>query len=154
MANTYTQIYIHFVFATERRMRFLTPEIRQETYSYLAGCIKDLKGFVQCIGGMDDHIHILVGMPPTLSVSEFAQKVKANSSRFINEKGWVLGKFKWQEGFGAFSVSQSGLENTREYIQNQENHHRKHTFSNEYIALLTRYEIKYDSRYVFHDPVE
>jgi len=86
-------------------MRFLTADIEQELHTYAAGLIKDLNCFTQCIGGMDDHLHLLIGLHPTLAVSEFAQKFKANTSRFINEKGWALGKFQWQEGYGAFSVS-------------------------------------------------
>lgn len=152
MPKTYTQIYIHYVFATEIRMRQFTEDRQKELYAYSAGIIKDLNCFVQCIGGMEDHIHILIGLHPTLSVSEFAQKIKANSSRFINEKGWAGGKFSWQTGFGAFSVSQSGLEATRNYIKNQKEHHQRQSFTSEYEALLAKYEIIYDGQYVFHEP--
>jgi len=152
MPNTYTQIYIHYVFATEIRLRLLTGEMQNELYSYAAGIIKALGCFLQCIGGMEDHIHILIGLHPNLSVSEFAQKVKANTSRFINEKGWVHGKFKWQEGFGAFSVSQSGLERVREYIKHQKEHHQHQTFAGEYETLLAKYNVNYDNKYVFHEP--
>jgi putative transposase len=148
MPNTYTQIYIHYVFATQHRKRFLNEEIQKELYDYTAGCIKNLNCFLQCIGGIDDHIHILVGLRPTLSVSEFAQKVKANTSRFINAKGWAFGKFQWQEGFGAFSVSQSGLGKARQYIANQAEHHRRQSFSSEYEELLAKHKIDYDKRYL------
>jgi REP element-mobilizing transposase RayT len=140
------------VFATDIRLRLLTLERQNELYAYAAGIIKELNCFLQCIGGMEDHIHILVGINPSLSVSEFAQKIKANTSRFINEKGWVQGKFHWQEGFGAFSVSQSGLERVREYIAHQKEHHLRHTFISEYETLLTRYKVDYDQKYVFHEP--
>jgi REP element-mobilizing transposase RayT len=103
---------------------------------------------------MEDHVHLLIDLHPTLSVSEFAQKFKANTSRFINEKGWALGKFQWQGGFGAFSVAQSGLERVRDYITQQEQHHRNQSFKNEYESLLKKYRVKYDTRYVFHDPLE
>ncbi len=149
MANSYTQIYIHYVFATRHRMRFLTADIEKEMHSYAAGLIKDLNCFLQSIGGIEDHIHILVGLHPTLAISEFAQKFKANTSRFINEKGWASGKFQWQEGFGAFSVSQSGLEKVREYIRKQAEHHRRKSFPVEYEDLLTKYMIHYDRRYLF-----
>ncbi|MDD2228545.1 MAG: IS200/IS605 family transposase [Candidatus Cloacimonetes bacterium] len=152
MPNTYTQIYIHYVFATEIRLRHLSEERQKELYAYSAGIIKELNCFLQCIGGMEDHIHILVGLHPTLSVSEFAQKIKANTSRFINEKGWAYGKFKWQNGFGAFSVSQSGLEATRNYIKNQKEHHQGQSFASEYETLLTKYSIEYDKQYVFYEP--
>ncbi|MBW6513733.1 MAG: IS200/IS605 family transposase [Candidatus Syntrophosphaera sp.] len=154
MANTYTQIYIHYVFATQHRMRFLTADIQKEMHAYAAGLIKEINCFMQCIGGTDDHIHILVGLHPTLAVSEFAQKIKANTSRFINGKGWASGKFKWQEGFGAFSVSQSGLEKVREYISNQAEHHLRHSFSCEFEELLTKHRINYDQRYLYHPSSE
>lgn len=149
MANTYTQIYIHYVIATQHRMRFLTAEIQQELYAYSAGLIKEFHCFLHGIGGTNDHLHLLVGLHPTLAVSEFAQKFKANTSRFINEKGWALGKFQWQEGFGAFSVSQSGLRKVREYIRNQTEHHRRQSFTSEFEELLTKYSITYDKRYLF-----
>ena len=154
MPNTYTQVYIHYVFATELRLRLLTEEMQKELYSYSTGIIKELNCFLQCIGGTDDHIHLLIGLHPTISVSEFAQKIKANTTRFINDKGWVHGKFKWQEGYGAFSVSQSGLESVRDYIQHQKEHHKKQSFSHEYESLLTKYNINDDKLYVFHDPVD
>ncbi len=150
MANTYTQIYIHYVIATQHRMRFLTADIQKELYAYAAGLTRELNCFLQCIGGIDDHLHILVGLHPTLAVSEFAQKLKANTSRFINEKGWALGKFQWQEGFGAFSVSQSGLDQVRDYIGNQAEHHLRQSFSSEYEELLARYRVNFDKRYLFH----
>ncbi|MDZ4181914.1 MAG: IS200/IS605 family transposase [Candidatus Cloacimonadaceae bacterium] len=152
MPNTYTQLYIHYVFATEIRLRTLTEERQHELYTYAAGVVKELKCFLQCIGGMEDHIHLLIGLHPSLSASEFAQKIKATTSRFINEKGWVHGKFKWQEGYGAFSVSQSGLERVREYIKHQKEHHQRYTFSGEFEALLARHRVSYDNKYVFHEP--
>lgn len=149
MPNTFTQIYIHYVFATKHRMRFLNVGIQKELYAYTAGITKSLNCFMQCIGGMDDHVHLLIGLHPTLSVSDFAQKIKSNSSRFINQKGWALGKFEWQEGFGAFSISQSGLGKVREYIQNQAKHHQRQSFLDEYEELLTKYQINYDLLYLF-----
>ena len=154
MPNTYTQIYIHYVFATDTRLRLIRGDMQEELYRYAAGLMRDLDCFVQCIGGMEDHLHLLVGLHPTLSVSDFAQKFKANTARFINEKGWGRGKFGWQSGYGAFSVSQSGLAQVRDYINNQEEHHKKQSFGSEYEALLTRYRIEFDRNYTFHDPVE
>ncbi len=154
MPNAYTQIYIHYVFASEHRMRLISGARQQELYDYAAGVVRDLNCFLQCIGGMEDHIHLLIGLSPILSVSEFAQKFKANTSRFINEKGWVVGSFNWQKGFGAFSVSQSSLEQVRNYILKQEEHHLNLSFSREYETLLERYNIKFDSRYVFSEPSE
>lgn len=154
MANTYTQIYLHYVVATKYRMRFLNKEIEKELYSYASGLTRDLKCFMQCIGGMDDHLHILVGLHPTLAISEFAQKFKANTSRFINEKGWALGKFQWQEGYAAFSVSQSGLDKVREYILHQAEHHLRISFSSEYTELLLKNQIDFNEQFLFHPTLE
>ena len=152
MANTYTQIYVHYVFATQKRLRLIHDNAQNELYNYSAGLTKELKCFLQCIGGMEDHIHLLVGLHPTLSVSDFAQRFKANTSRFINEKGWVIGKFNWQNGFGAFSVSQSGLEQVRDYIAKQKEHHCKMRFKDEFEALLGKYMVKYDEKFTFEEP--
>jgi len=152
MANTYTQLYIHYVFATQKRLRLFHDNAQKELYDYSAGLTRDLNCFFQCIGGMEDHIHLLVGLHPTLSVSDFAQRFKANTSRFINEKGWVIGKFNWQNGFGAFSVSQSGLEQVRDYIAKQEEHHGNKRFIAEYEALLGKYRVKYAEKYLFAEP--
>jgi putative transposase len=154
MANTYTQLYIHYVFATHRRLRLIHGNALNELYDYSAGLIRDLNCFLQCIGGMDDHIHLLVGLNPTLSVSDFAQRFKANTSRFINERGWVIGKFNWQNGFGAFSVSQSGLEQVRDYIAKQKEHHVNMRFMAEYETLLGKYRVIYDEKYLFEEPVD
>ena len=152
MPNTYTQVYIHLVFATEYRSRLLRKEMRTELFDYTAGIVRELNCFVQCIGGMEDHVHLLIGLIPSLSISTFAQKVKANTSRFINDKAWIPGKFRWQDGYGAFSVSQSALEQVRGYIRNQEQHHSSRTFSEEYLALLEKHNISYDEKYIFRGP--
>ena len=151
MANTYTQIYIHYVFATQKRYRFMAEERQQSIYEYMAATIHDLNCFTQCINGTEDHVHLLIGLHPTLSVSEFAQKVKANVSRFINEKGWALGKFNWQEGFGAFSVSQTKLQVVRDYISHQKEHHAKQGFVAEFETLLAGYKVSYEAKYLFRD---
>ena len=149
MANTYTKIYIHLVFATETRDSMIRSDMQAELYAYTAGIVKELKYFFHCIGGTEDHIHLLVGMNPDLALSDFVQKVKANTSRFINEKGWLTGTFRWQNGFGAFSVAQSQLEMVRSYIKNQDQHHHSLSFKDEYETLLQRYQIDYDTKYVF-----
>lgn len=154
MANTYTQLYIHYVFATEQRLRLLTDERQTEIYAYSAGLVKELQCFFQCIGGTDDHIHLLIGLHPTVSVTDFARKYKANISRFINAKGWAKGKFAWQEGYGAFSVSQSGLQQVRDYISKQREHHHNTAFKAEYEALLSAYQIDFDRNYAFHSATE
>jgi len=149
MAHTYTQIYIHYVFATHRRLRAFDQDRQKELYDYIAGIIRSMQCFVQCIGGMEDHVHILIGMHPSVSISDCAGKIKANSTRFVNEKGWALGKFSWQEGYGAFSVSQSNLEAVRAYIKDQRNHHLGKDFIEEYEALLRRHNVAHDQKYIF-----
>jgi REP element-mobilizing transposase RayT len=151
MANTYTQIYIHYVFATKLRIRAFNESRRTELFDYTAGLIAKLGCFVHRIGGAEDHIHILLGLHPTLSVSECAQKIKANTSRFINEQGWMPGKFTWQEGFGAFSVSHSNLEMVRAYIGNQVQHHTKQTFVEEFEALLSKHLVDYNRKFMFKE---
>ena len=151
MPNTYTQIYIHYVFATKQRFRMFTETRQEELCNYIAGLIEKLNCFVQSIGGAEDHIHILLGLHPTISVSDCAQKIKANTSRFINEKGWVPGRFNWQEGFGAFSVSHSNLDSVRVYIANQAQHHTKQSFVEEFEAMLSKHLVDYNRLYVFKE---
>ena len=154
MSQSYSQIYIHYVFITKFRQRFLRESIQPELSDYIGGYTKNLNCFMQCIGGMEDHLHLLIGLKPSITVSEFAQKVKANSSRFIHEKGWTYGKFEWQPGFGAFSLSQSNLENARKYIKNQKENHQHKTLLDEYEDLLRNYKIGYDKRYLFDSDSE
>lgn len=151
MPNTYTQLYIHYVFATKRRFRAFTETRQIELYDYTAGLIAKLKCFVHRIGGTEDHMHVLLGLPPTLSVSECAQKIKANTSRFINAQGWTPGQFSWQDGYGAFSVSHSSLEIVRTYIGNQAQHHTKQSFVEEFEALLSKHMVEYNRLYVFRE---
>ena len=105
------------------------------------------------INGMPDHIHIFIGMRPTQSVSDLLQDIKRNSSLWINKRGFVNGKFEWQEGYGAFSYSKSHVKNVIEYIRKQEEHHKKHTFKEEYLEFLKKFEIEYDEKYIFRDPL-
>jgi len=151
MADTYTQIYIHYVFATKTRIRIINSDIQEELYNYVAGLTRELGCFLQCIGGMEDHMHLLIGLHPTMSVSTFAQKMKANTSRFINDQGWAWGKFSWQEGYGAFSVSQSGLGQVREYLSHQKEHHQSSSFIHEYESLLAKYHVDYEKKYLFEE---
>jgi REP element-mobilizing transposase RayT len=140
------------VFATKKRQSILRPGAKEEFYRYCAGLVRDFNCFFQCMGGVEDHIHLLVGLDPVLSVSEFAQKFKANTSRLINSKGWVIGKFEWQSGFGAFSVSRSGLERVRQYLSRQDEHHKSKSFMMEYEAMLTKHQVAYSKEYIFVEP--
>ena len=150
MANTYTQIYIHVVFAVQERACLIKPEWKEDLFKYIAGIFKNQGVKLIAIGGVKDHIHILFGLNPKIAISDLIRDVKANSSKFINEKGFVRGKFYWQEGFGAFSYSRSQIDEVAKYILDQERRHTGKTFKDEYINLLNRFEVEYDERYLFN----
>ena len=149
MANTYTQIYIHIVFAVQGRQNFLKTENKEEVQKYITGIIRNKKQKLISINIMPDHVHILLGIKPNIAISDIVRDIKNNSSSFINEKKLVRGKFNWQEGFGAFSYGHSQINAVVKYIQEQEKHHLKKTFREEYLALLKKFEVKYDERYLF-----
>lgn len=149
MANTYTQIYIHTVFAVAARACVIRPEHKEELHRYIAGIVTHRNQKLIAINCMPDHTHILVGLKPDCSVSELVGKIKTGSTNHINTQRLIGCRFSWQEGFGAFSVSQSHLTAVYRYIQNQEEHHRRKTFHEEYLRLLNRHDIPFDKRYVF-----
>ncbi|TLD41745.1 MAG: putative transposase [Candidatus Jettenia ecosi] len=149
MANTYTQIYIHIVFSVQGRLNLIKGEWKDELYKYITGIIKGQEQKLYIINGMPDHTHILLSLKPHIAISDLIRDIKANSSRFINEKSWTRGKFQWQEGFGAFSYGRSQLEDVVEYIKNQEEHHRKKTFKEEYLEFLKKFQVPYDEKYLF-----
>jgi putative transposase len=149
MANTYTQIYLHVVFAVEGRQSLIAPERNDELQKYITGIVSNQKHKLIAINNMPDHVHLLLGLRPDSSLSDLVRDVKAGSSKFINEKRWVAGRFSWQEGFGAFSYSRSQLGAVIRYIEYQQKHHAKKTFRQEYVELLEKFEVKYDRRYIF-----
>jgi len=149
MANTYTQIHIQAVFAVHNRDCIISNIWKDELYKYICGIITNNQHKLLAINGMPDHIHILFGLRPSQSLSDLMQDIKGSSSKWINEKRFIKGKFSWQEGYGAFSYSKSGLSNVIRYINNQHIHHEKKTFMEEYLELLKEFEIDYDYRYVF-----
>ncbi len=149
MANTYTQIYIQVVFTVRGRQNSITKDHREDLYKYITGIVRNNKQKLIAINGMPDHVHILIGLKPNVALSDLVQDIKANSSRFINESAWMKGKFHWQEGFGAFSYSHSQLGTVIRYIQNQERHHHRRTFREEYLELLKKFEVEYDPKYLF-----
>jgi putative transposase len=151
MANTYTQIHLQLVFCVQNRECLIHVKWKEELYRYMTGIIQNSGHKVLQINGMPDHVHILIGMRPTEALSGLMKKLKGDSSEWINDKGFVSGKFRWQEGFGAFSYSKSDLPNVIRYIQNQEQHHAKKTLREEYLDILRRNEVEFDDRYVFHD---
>lgn len=149
MANTYTQIYIHVVFAVEGRQNLIRSENNDELQKYITGIVSGQKQKLIAINNMPDHVHILIGLKPDLALSDLVRDIKAGSSGFINRKRWVRGRFGWQEGFGAFSYSRSQLDTVIRYIQNQQKHHAKKSFRQEYVELLEKFGVEYDARYIF-----
>ena len=154
MANTFTQIYIQTVFAVQWRQALSPKEHKEELHKYITGIIQNHDHKLIAINSMPDHIHILIGLRPRMAISELVQKVKADSTNFINRKRWVLGRFSWQEGFGAFSYGHSQLGSIIRYIENQEKHHAKTSFRQEYLSFLKRFEVSYDPKYLFDFPDE
>jgi putative transposase len=149
MANTYSQITIHAVFAVKNRGNFITKEWRDDLHKYISGIITNKGAVSLAVGGWKDHVHILFGMPVTCNVSDLLSAVKANSSAWINEKRLVRSKFQWQSGYGAFSFSKSQRDVVVKYIMNQEEHHSKKTFKEEYFQMLKDFDVSYDEKYVF-----
>jgi putative transposase len=149
MANTFSQLYIHIVFSVSGRQNLIQKRWKDELHKYICGIVSGKEQKAYAIGGMADHIHLLVSIKPGIAVSDLVRDIKANSSRWINERGFIVGKFKWQEGFGAFSYGKSQLDSVIAYINNQEQHHKKKTFREEYIELLQKFDVNYDEKYVF-----
>jgi putative transposase len=151
MANTYTQIYIHVVFAVRFRQNLIPSDRAEEIRKYMTGIVTNLGSKLIAINNMPDHFHLLIGLKPDISISDTIGKVKSGSSGFINKQRLIAGRFEWQEGFGAFSYSRSQLDTVIAYIGNQQEHHRKKTFQEEYHALLEEFGIEFDVRYIFKD---
>ena len=151
MPNTYTQLYVHIVFAVKGRPNLIGANWKTELFKYTSGIVKNKGQKLIAINGMPDHVHILIGLKPDKPLSDLVRDIKANSSRFINEKKWINGKFEWQTGFGAFSCSHSELPEVINYIELQETHHQAKTFREEYIALLKKYNVYYNENYLFDE---
>lgn len=151
MANTYTQLHTQFVFAPKYRAALIQKEWQDRLYQYITGIFQANDHKMLQINGMPDHIHIFIGMRPTQSISSLIKNVKIESSKWIKENGFSK-SFAWQDGYGAFSYSKSHVPNVIRYIQNQQVHHKKETFLNEYRKMLRAFEIEYDERYIFKEP--
>jgi REP element-mobilizing transposase RayT len=149
MANTYSQIHIQVVFAAEGRQSLIRRENKEELQKYLTGIVTGRQQKLLAVHCMPDHTHILVGLRPSMALSDLVHDVKIASANFVNQKKWMAGRFSWQEGFGAFSYGHSQLSRVIQYIRNQEQHHAKLTFREEYVRFLERYEIEHDERYIF-----
>jgi REP element-mobilizing transposase RayT len=153
MANTYTQIYIQVVFAVEGRQNLIRAEHKEELQKYMTGIVSAQGQKLLAIHCMPDHTHLLIGQKPDIALSDLVAAIKAGSTNFINRNQWVPGRFNWQAGFGAFSYSHSQMTPVIRYIQNQERHHAKTTFRDEYLEFLKKFNVNHDERYVFK-PVE
>jgi len=149
MAGTFSQIYIQYVFSVKGRDNLLHKPWRDEVFKYIAGIIAGKNQKPIIVNGFSDHVHIFVGLKPTMTISDLVRDIKNNSSNFINEQKFLRGKFSWQEGYGVFSYAHSQIGNVYKYIENQEIHHKKKTFREEYIEFLRKFEIEYNEKYLF-----
>lgn len=153
MANTYTQLYIHVVFAPKYRAALLLPAFDERLRHYIAAILQNNGHKLLAINNMPDHMHVFFGLSPSESVSSIMEKVKAYSSRWINEEKFLPHRFSWQEGYGAFSYSKSQIDSVVKYVHNQQEHHRKETFLDEYRRMLQQFDVRYDERYIFKEPL-
>lgn len=151
MANTYTQIYLQFVFAVQDRFSLIQNEWKDELYKYITGIVQNNKHKLIAINGMPNHIHVFIGYKPHQLVPDLLQDIKGSSSGWVNNKGFVKGKFHWQEGYGAFSYSHSQIDIVAKYIHNQEEHHRRKSFREEYLEFLKQFNLSFDERYILKD---
>jgi REP element-mobilizing transposase RayT len=149
MANTYTQIYLQLVFSPLRHENTLPVKHKEELQKYITGIIQNRKHKLLAVNFMRDHIHIFIGYNPVQPLPDLLRDIKANTSKFINEKRWLPDKFQWQNGYGGFSYSRSQIDNVIKYIKNQEEHHNTTSFREEYIKLLEQFDIDYNPDYLF-----
>ena len=147
MSHTHTNLLVHIVFSTHGHLPLITSAIKDELFAYMGGLLKELKGKPIIINGMNDHVHLLILLPPNVSASDAMRFVKANSSRWVSEKFET--KFAWQRGFGAFSVSRPNVDAVAKYIKNQEEHHKGFDFKTEFVSLLDKNDVEYDERYLW-----
>jgi putative transposase len=148
MSRTFTNLLTHLVFSTKNREPLVVPDLKSELYAYLGGLTRELKGKAYSIGGYDDHVHMLVNLPPVISISDALRFIKSNSSGWIHDK-WLQRPFAWQPGYGAFSVSKSNVPHVCEYIANQEEHHRRISFREEFMEFLRRHELPFDEPHIW-----
>ena len=151
MAGALTHLVYHIVFSTKRRAPLIEADWQPRLHEYLGGIVKGLQGTPISIGGMPDHVHMLVRLRPSRAVSDIVRDIKANSSGWARDKRQAAGRFQWQRGYGAFSVSESVVPEVRRYIENQQEHHRKMSFHDEFVQLLDRHGVAYDPQYLWND---
>ena len=149
MPGTYSQIYIHIVFAVKGRENLIGNAWKEELHKYISGIITNKGHKSIIVNGMSDHIHAFIGLKPAMAIADLVRDIKNNSSNFINEKKFIRRKFSWQEGYGAFSYSHSQIENVYNYILNQEQHHHKKSFKEEYLEFLEKFQIEFNEKFLF-----
>lgn len=149
MANTFSQIYLQFVFAVQGRHSVIEKQNKEELHKYMTAIVQSRKSKMLAVHCMPDHTHLFVGYKSSMLISEFIKEVKIRSNEFITEKKWIKGAFSWQEGYGAFSYGHSQINNVCNYIMNQEEHHKKRTFRQEYLKLLQKFEVPFEDRFLF-----
>lgn len=145
MSHAYSRLHYHIVFSTKERKAFIKADLKDRLYGYMIGIVNNLGGIVEAIGGVEDHVHLLVFCPPKEALADFIGKIKANSSGWVHETWPERIGFAWQRGYGAFTVSESNLESVKAYIANQEEHHRRMTFQEEFQALLDKHRVQYNA---------
>jgi REP element-mobilizing transposase RayT len=149
MPQSLAAIYVHLIFSTKNRSPWIRPEIEEELNKYHAGILRNLESPMLATGGTEDHVHILFRLGRKIDLATVVEKVKAGSSKWIKSKGAEYKDFHWQNGYGAFSIGQSGVEDLKKYIANQKEHHRKKTFQDEFREFLKKYQVEFDERYVW-----
>lgn len=149
MAGTFSQIYIQYIFSVKGRENLLQKPWRDGVFKYIVGIIKRKKQKPIIVNGVADHVHVFVGLMPSMNISDLIRDIKNNSSHFINDQQYLQGKFSWQEGYGVFSYAHSQIESVYQYIANQEEHHKKKTFKEEYLDFLHKFGIDYNAKYLF-----
>ena len=149
MANTYTKLYIHIVFAVKGRANLISEKISDRVEKYISGIVNGKKQKLYAIYCMPDHLHLFLSLKPDIALSELVKLIKQETNHFITEQKLITGKFAWQEGFGAFSYAESQIDVVVKYILNQPEHHRKKTFKEEYVDFLKKFNVEYDEKYLF-----
>ncbi|HXM36152.1 MAG TPA: IS200/IS605 family transposase [Pyrinomonadaceae bacterium] len=149
MANTFSQIYIQTVFAVSNRLSLIQPYFKEDLFKFMTGIVTNNGCKLISINGVPDHVHILIGLKPSIALADLVRDIKADSSKFVNKERFVRGKFSWQEGYGAFSYGHSQLDTIIRYIQNQEQHHKRSSFKREYLTMLRKFDMAFEEKYVF-----
>ncbi|MCH5718068.1 IS200/IS605 family transposase [Niabella hibiscisoli] len=152
MANTFSQIYLQFVFAVKGRQNLIHPKNKEELHKYVTALVQARNAKMLAVHCMPDHIHLFVGFKPSILISDFVKQIKVQSNEFIRNKKWIQGSFNWQEGYGVFSYGHSQIDRVCKYVQNQELHHQKKTFQEEYLDFLQKFSIPFEERFLFEWP--